>query len=439
MSERGLRRLGWWVFALIAAIYAVALVYGLFEPAALGDTPFDAVVFPLLTIASPLVGVLIANRQPRNPIGWILLGVGLAWATSFFLNDYVDYSLRAHPGSLPGGAVALVLSQSAWIPGIVPMGTFLLMLFPDGRLPSPRWRPLAWASGLAMVVVALVIVLMPGRFADAGYPHVSNPLGLGALKPVAGPARLTIVLLPICMLGSALAVIVRFRRSRGVERLQMKWLAASAAVVLFLPAVAEASAIGTSWGGRDTPLWAVVVQDLAIASVVLIPVSIGFAILRHRLYDIDRIISRALGYAVITAVLVGLYALVVVGIGSALGRSDNPVLIAGATLAVAALFGPARRRIQSMIDRRFYRRRYDAERTLAAFSSGLRDEVDLGELRSRLLAVVGETIQPTTVTLWLAEATNGTENGADSATYTGGAARRSVEGESSRPPGGSSR
>jgi hypothetical protein len=213
----------------------------------------------------------------------------------------------------------------------------------------------------------------------------------------------------LVLIGAAISAFARFRGSRGDERQQMKWLALAgtafvAAVSVYGLIVLVTGSLGDSLAGYD---WA---QDFAVAGFLGVPVGIGVAVLKYRLYDIDHIVSRALGYVMVTAVLVVVYGAVVVGIGSALGRTDNPVLIAGATLAVAALFGPARRRIQSLIDRRFYRRRYDAERTLAAFASRLREEVDLGELHARLLAVVGETMQPAVATLWLrSRRTDGTK------------------------------
>jgi hypothetical protein len=196
-----------------------------------------------------------------------------------------------------------------------------------------------------------------------------------------------------------ISLIVRFRRSRGVERLQLKWLAAAASIGVGLYALSSV-ATAANWNRRGDPLWLTVVQNLSLFAFMLIPVSIGLAILRYHLFDIDRIISRTLSYFLLTALLVGVYALIVVGIGTLTGRSNNPVLIAGATLLVAALFGPLRRRLQGAIDRRLYRRRYDAERVLGSFASLLRDQLDLGALSSELQATVAQAVQPTRVGVW---------------------------------------
>jgi hypothetical protein len=203
------------------------------------------------------------------------------------------------------------------------------------------------------------------------------------------------------MIASAVALGVRFRRSRGVERLQLKWLATAAAVVAAVYALALVVSLDQSWGKADTPTWVAVIQNVALASFALIPIAIGIGILRYRLYDIDRLISRTIAYSLLTAVLVGVYAAIVVGIGAATGRSDNPVIIAGATLLVAALFGPVRRRIQGLIDRRLYRRRYDAELVLASFAARMRDELDLEALARELRSATTHAVQPESVGLWI--------------------------------------
>jgi hypothetical protein len=354
-----------------------------------------ALVFDIPLLVFPLTGILVARRQPRNAVGWVLLGVGLASGIGSVLDGYATYGLVTNPGSLPGAAAVAAISAPMWDPVVVPIATLLLLLFPDGRPPSRRWRPVLWLTLFAMVAVFLAIACSPGAVSDS-VPDVSNPL---AVPAIASTLPFVLPLIPLCMILSAASLVIRFRRSRGVERLQLKWLATAAAIAVGMYALADVFSL-VHWNGGD-PVWLTILQNASLVAFLLIPISIGVAMLRYRLYDIDRIISRTIAYSILTALLVGVYALVVVGVGTVTGRSDNPVLIAGATLAVAALFRPARRRIQGVIDRRLYRRRYDAEQVLGSFSSRLRDELDLDALSSELLAAVSQTVQPAQIGVWI--------------------------------------
>ena len=287
------------------------------------------------------------------------------------------------------------------MPGIVPAATLLLLLFPDGRLPSPRWRWVVWLTGVVLATVSLAVTFAPATLESDGFPGLANPLGIPLIRPVFAFLQVSLIGIPICMLACAVALVQRFRRSRGVERLQLKWLSTAAAIVAVLYAVTLLASVAQPWNQTDTAPWASVLQNVAVASFALIPIAIGVAILRYRLYDIDRLISRAVSYTIVTAVLVAVYAAVVVGLGTALGRTENPVLIAGATLLVAGLFGPLRRRVQGAVDRRFNRRRYDAERVLGAFSSRLRDELDLDALALELSTTASSAVQPASVGVWI--------------------------------------
>lgn len=293
-----------------------------------------------------------------------------------------------------------------WIPLIAPIGTFLILLFPNGRLPSPPWRAWAWLCATAMSLSFVAILIAPGSFADAGYPSIRKPLGIEALRPMIGVLFLVIVLIPISIVGCAVGLVQRFRRSGGQERLQLKWLAAAASVVATGYAVLFALHLPFGLADGDTPHWVDVVGDIVIFLFVLIPLVIAVAILKYRLYDIDLIINRTMVYGCLTAVLALVYVGGVVGVGGVLRSvtaQENNLVVAGSTLAVAALFRPARARIQGFIDRRFYRRKYDAEQTLANFSARLRDEVDLETLSTELVAVVNDVMQPTNASLWLRE------------------------------------
>ena len=402
MTDRSGARLAWGVFTFVAISFAVSSVLLMTQPPAASDWGMEGHAAQLLftgtIFAFPMLGALVAARQPRNAVGWILLGVGLVWGVTALLQTYYVYALDIRRGSLPRPDVALAVASSLWVPGVGLIGTFLILLFPDGRLPSRRWRPFAWACGVVLTLVTLLILVKPGNFGDFGYPDIKNPLELELLRGF-GLVSAAPVLVASCVVGAAAALIGRFHRSRGQQRLQLKWLAAGTTVVALLALVAVLVTYPVQVAGSDAPSWAPYVQQVSLVSLILIPLAVGIAVLRHRLYDIDVIINRTLVYGALTAILGAAYALIVTVAGTILQGSE--IVTAGGTLAVAALFQPLRRRIQGFIDRRFYRRKYDAVRTVEAFSSRLRNEVDLEAMRADLLAAVHETMQPRRVSLWL--------------------------------------
>jgi len=367
------------------------------QPTSTWDIVGELLVFvPFL--AFPLVGALIASKRPRNPIGWICLAAGLFWMLIFF----GDYSLVPVPNSVAIDA----LTQWTWVPPVGLLGIYMILLFPDGRLPSRRWRPLAWLSGAVMVLVSLSIILMPGPL--PGHPGVSNPFGIEGYPLVARVLGGVVVLLPVCILASAASLVFRFRRSRGEERQQVKWIAFAAS---FVGLVASITVVSTLMFAPESlqiagtqPLWLELLQDVELLSLAGVPVAVGFAILRHRLYDIDVVINRTLVYGSLTAMLVAVYVgsvVVLQYIFRALSGGESQLAIVASTLAIAALFNPLLRRVQAFVDRRFYRRKYDAAKTLAAFNARLRDETDLDTLGRDLMGVVRDAIQPEHVSLWL--------------------------------------
>jgi len=342
----------------------------------------------LVTVSAAAVGALVASRRPRHPVGWLLLGVGLALNASLLVQAYVDYGLLARPGALPGARYLAGFAYSTALIWVSCAG-FVLLLTPTGSLPSPRWRWWARLAAAAPVVMVLGSVVQPDPLAP---DYHGNPLAVPALARVlAVPAVAGVVVVPVSLLVGAGSLVVRFRRARGVERLQLRWLALAAALAAGLLLVALAGFLLAN-------------DNVAFASlslgVALLPLATGAAILRYRLYDLDRIVSRTLAYGLLTLLLGGGYALVVLALGQLLGQ-DSSLVVAVATLAVAALFQPARRRVQQAVDRRFNRRRYDAARTIQAFSARLRQQVDLDTLTAELLAVVEQTMQPTRASLWL--------------------------------------
>jgi hypothetical protein len=337
--------------------------------------------------------VVVASHRPRNPLGWIFLVVGLSQGLVQFAGTYAEYVLVSDPGSsLPGAPLMSWLGGWVWFPGYGLLLTFVPLLFPDGRLPSRRWRPVAWLSVVPFpILVPLAIWMWPYR----GRRSIEDPNGpptpdglLGVLFDLQYP------LLLVCGLACVASLMVRFWRSQGVERLQIKWFAYAAAVFLTGSIVLEYLFFG------------LITLLLLLPVIPLMPVAVGIAILRYRLYDIDLVINRTLVYSSLTALLVAVYfggVATVQAIFRALtGQEQQPQLaIVVSTLVIAALFNPLRRRIQAFIDKRFYRRKYDARKTLEAFSAKLRDETDLDALRDDLTSVVRETMQPAHVSLWL--------------------------------------
>jgi uncharacterized membrane protein YfcA len=354
----------------------------------------EPAAFPLAAAAltAATVGAVLASRRPHHPVGWLLLAIGLSQQFSNLATDYVHYGVMVRPDGLPAASYLTGFYNSGTIVMVACIG-FVMLLTPTGSLPSPRWR--WWAR----VVIAATVVLV---LSAALTPHPLEPEDPTFQSPLAAPPALSdllalagivgVVTLLVGLLVAAGSLVVRFRRARGLERQQLRWLALAAALSAVALLVAVASAV------LGAPLGVVLVA--AGISVALLPLATGAAILRYRLYDLDRIISRTLAYGLLT-VLLGLgYGAVVLGLSRLLPQ-DSSLVVAAATLAVAAAFQPARRRIQQGVDRRFNRRRYDAAQTITAFSAHLRDQVDLDGLTGELLAVVDQTMQPTRASLWL--------------------------------------
>jgi hypothetical protein len=372
----------------------------------LGFVPF------LAFVAFPLVGALIASRHPGNPIGWICLVAGLLWMLILVSQAYSAYGLTK-PGSIPFPVtIHALLYAWLWVPTVGLIGIYLLLLFPDGRLLSRRWSLLAWLAGAVIAVESAAVFLTPGPLQDLR--GARNPFGLEHHPWVEGLALIVLPLLPLCMVASAVSLVLRFRRSTGVVREQIKWIAFAASFMglLYLGIMGTGliihlvSAPQTPSDLGSQSLLGALLENVTVLSFAGVPVAIGFAVLKYRLYEIDIIINRTLVYSALTATLVTLYLGSVTttqAIFRALsGQEEQPQLaVVVSTLVIAALFNPLRRRIQGFIDRRFYRRKYDATKTLDAFSAKLRDQTDLDALSGDLVAVVREAMHPTRVSLWL--------------------------------------
>jgi len=409
VSDQTLRRLAWALWWFFLAILAVSL------PLELADRSRSAeswggvqgsaadVAFVVMVLAFSLTGLLILRRLPRNIIGWLLQAVGLVWGLGALAHHYARYGLVVNPGSLPGADVVAALNEGIWAPGIGLMGTFLILLFPDGHLPSRAWRPVAWLCAVTIVLLPVAVDLSPGRLEESPVPTMSNPLAQEWAAPVLEVALAVLLpLFALCIVACAVALVSRFRHSRGIEREQLKWLAAAGAAVATVFLVTILSTILTP-ATSPTPGWVTVLQAVSTQAFVLLPVAIGVAILQHRLYDVDVVINRALVYGSLTAALAGVYLGSVLLLQRALEplTSQSDLAVAGSTLAVAALFRPARARIQAGVDRRFYRSRYDAAQTLDVFVDRLRHQVDLDAVGDDLRSAVRETVQPAHLSLWL--------------------------------------
>jgi hypothetical protein len=412
-SRRNASWLAWSLAALAVAIFvASAALYVLARSAPVAssfgvDLSVGALLVFVPFLTFPIVGALIASRRPHNPIGWILLADGLLWTFIGMIDYYSIYGV-VQPGSVPFPVGIYALSEWLWVPAVGLVGTFLLLLFPDGRLPSRRWRPLAWLSGVVIVLLSAAILLAPGPLQSL--EGVRNPFGLEEQPWVRYAAYIVLPLFPVCILASTVSLVLRYRRSEGAEREQIKWIAFAASVVglvyLITMGISAISPSEEAWFAAGSPLWLDLLSYVALLSFTVVPIAVGFAVLRYRLYDIDLIINRTLVYGSLTVLLALLY-FGSVTVTQALfqtltGQERLPQLVVVAsTLVIAALFNPLRRRIQSFIDRSFYRKKYDARKTLETFSLKLRDETDLEALNNDLVGVVRETMQPAHVSLWL--------------------------------------
>ena len=354
-------------------------------------------LFVLGFAAYPTVGALVASRRPGNAVGWLLCAIGVAIAAVSFTEPYTLYAREVAAGSLPGVEIAAFLDSVN--PGIR-LVIFIPLIFPDGRLPSRRWRPIAWLAGGGILLNVMCYLALDPAGADP--INFELPDGLSRIVLAA-----SFIFLFAALLGATASVLYRLLRARGVERQQIKWLVYAVCVII-------AGALGglisvwfpfSPWA-EVLSQWAGIFWYVTLVGFAAIPIAVGIGILRYRLYDIDIIINRTLVYGALTAILGGIYfggVTATQALFRALtGQEKLPqIAVVASTLVIAALFTPLRSRIQSFIDRRFYRSKYDARKTLEAFSSKLRDETDLEALRGNLVGVVTETMQPAHVSLWL--------------------------------------
>jgi hypothetical protein len=401
VSFRALRWVAYSGCAFSLALVASGLLLGAANRSVENEIEPYTVNLVVAALAFSTVGALVAARQRKNPIGWLLLGVGIMYATEMFAGNYGVYTLDTDLGSLPGGPLAAWLTSWVWIAG-GSLVLFVFLYFPDGRLPSSRWRPVAWLVLMSAALAVAPFAFGPGPLeGSSGGSRIANPVGIeGSAKLLDFFERVSFVLLVPVSVALISSFVVRFRRARGDERQQIKWVAYG--VALFTLAIVVVSI----WPSFDH---SVVGNVLFLVGFLAIPSAMALAILKYRLYDIDVVINRTIVYGALSVTLALLYfgsIALLQGTWIALTGQRSQLAVVASTLLIAALFNPIRHRIQAFIDRRFYRRKYDATKTLESFSHRLRDEVNLENLTGELVAVVEQTIQPAHVSLWLRDREN---------------------------------
>ena len=369
--------------ALLGGGVALAYVDRHLVPASLTGWTVSNISGQVVNVAAAVIGFVLASRRPENRIGWLFLVAGLALGLSDFSNQYALHALVADPGSWPAGRAFAWLSNWTWVIPVV-MLAFLLLLFPTGYVRSRRWRPAAWFIGAVFAFAAVWLIIAATSL--WAHPFTSSQGWAGLIGLL---FLMTAILISAALLVSVVALVVRFAKSSGEERLQLKWCAAAALllVVVFVASVWVNSAVVN------------VLQSLAF---VCLWTAIAMAVLKYRLYEIDQIISRTLAYAIVTGLLVGVYAGLVL-LATQVLTIKSPVAVAGSTLVAAALFSPLRSRVQRAVDRRFNRERYDADQTMATFAARLKGAVDLDSVQNDLAEVVGQALEPAHVSVWISQ------------------------------------
>jgi hypothetical protein len=383
--------LAWLLWLATMACCAAGLVVTLFvtRPLTVGVLLSGAAFALAFPLGYATIGLVMALRRPANPIGWLFSVSGLLWSLTIPFDPWLTHLILAGRPLPFLAKVNALVTEYNWAPAIAFGITLPALLVPDGRLRSPRWRPVVAAAVAGPVLGMLGSSFLPGKLEETVVP-IDNPFGrTGVVGTVAAVVGFTgLGLWFISMLAALVSLVLRFRASRGTERQQLHWVVAGAAG-------AVAGLVGGALAPQRT-----VVSSLLYAGVLCVPVAVAVAVLRYRLWDLDRLISRTLTYTLVTALLVVPYLLIVPAAGR-LASGSGSLAVAAATLTAVALFQPLRRRIQDLVDRRFNRRRYDAARTVERFATRLRDQVDLDALRAELLAVVDQTMQPVGASLWL--------------------------------------
>lgn len=406
MNARTASKLAWGTVALylIAGIASAIVAFaaqGRTSDAAVaagwnGSTPVSNLVIGIAFLLFPVVGAIVAPRRPENWLGWVLVLIGLYLAFGQLVGTYEVAGIVLVPGALPGARVAAAFDSASWVPMIVLMGVYVLLLFPDGHLPGPRWRPVAWIVGIGSTIVFVITLIAPGKLTGGQFPEVVNPLGVRALKPVLGWLLILIMLVPAGIIAAAISVIGRFRRSRGAERLQMKWLVTAGAIIAAVYAVtivwSVLYGVLTTAADPSPPAGLSILQNVTILSFALLPVAIGFAVLRYKLYEIDTIINKALVYGLLATFITAVYVAIVVGLGQLLGSKDNTPLSIAATGIIAVAFQPIRERVRRFANRLVYGKRATPYEVMADFSRRMAEMPSLADVLPTMAATAARGV-----------------------------------------------
>jgi signal transduction histidine kinase len=396
------------IFGLTLLGLATGLILGFLDSLQLSEQgrsapgAFSDLGFLLGFIAFPVVGYVLASRRPENSISWLLLGIGAALGLGAITSSYGSYAFHGGVGGHHRGAIVTAIDGPMWVPIVALPATFLLLLFPDGHLPSPRWRWFARILGAGLVVLFIGIIFGPGKLDNSSIPNVQNPLGIDALRPFVAVALASVAMLPVGVIASLVSLVQRFRRSTGIERLQLRWLVTAAAIVGGLYALLFPLGLVAGWNGASgTPGWLTILQNISITSFGLIPIAIGVSVLRYHLFDIDLVINRALLFGALALFITAVYVGVVVGIGALVGNNANPVLSAAAAAIVAIAFQPARRRAQRLADRLVYGERATPYEVLSAFSERLGNAYASDELLPRMARALAQGTGAARADVWV--------------------------------------
>jgi signal transduction histidine kinase len=388
--------LGVTIVGFIGAVVVATLDGGLSQQEIDGD-----VVFSVIFLTFPVVGYVVASRRPENNVGWLMLGMGAYLGVFGIVGTYGTYAIHGGPGGRDLGLILEALEQPSWLPIVVPPATFLLLLFPDGHLPSPRWRWFAWVLGAALVLIYLVILFDPAPIEGGTLRGEPNPLGIQPLRPVLEVALILLVAIPIGTIGSLLSLVLRYRRAGTGERQQLRWLVSAAAFVAIFYSVILVLSYNQAWESAEAAGWQTLLQSLAVFSFALIPIAIGVGILRHRLLDIDVVINRAVLFGALAVFITIVYVAIVVGVGALVGSQANPILSAAAAAVVALAFQPARRRAQRVADRLVYGKRATPYEVLSEFSDRLGNTYATEELLPRMARALGEGTGAARADVWV--------------------------------------
>jgi signal transduction histidine kinase len=393
--------LGVFLVGIVADVVISILNANLTGGGVFSEGPLSDLAFVAGFAMFPIIGYVLATRQPDNAIGWVMLAMGIFMGLP--IGSYGTYAIHGGPGGPDLGLVLEALDQPGWIPVVAIPATFLLLLFPDGHLPSPRWRWFARILGGGLVFIFLAILFDPAPIEGGTLPSAPNPLGLEFLRPFLEFALVSILIIPIGAVGSLLSLVLRFRRSTGIERLQLRWLVTAASIVAVVYSAGILFSLGAEWTGASStnPGWLNVLQSVSVLSFGLIPIAIGVSILRYRLFDIDVVINRALLFGALAVFITAVYVAIVAGVGALVGGEASPVLSAAAAAIVALAFQPIRRRAQRFADRLVYGKRATPYEVLSEFSERVGNAYANEELLPRMARALASGTGAARTDVWV--------------------------------------